>query len=107
VTAQAPPEWLLRWGPVQDFVRRVVAIPSPVYATSWWRSISHNAAVGGNAYSQHLLGLAADFPPTRGLVELARAQGLVAIDEGDHVHVQRYAAGTTNHIIDAVRQWLA
>ena len=67
------------------------------HATSWWRSDARNMEVGGAPYSQHLLGWAVDWALPRerhrAMVELAREFGLVAIDEGDHVHVQMYPAG--------------
>ena len=66
-------------------------------ATSWWRSNARNFEVGGAARSQHLLAWAVDFAGPRdeaqGMVELAQALGMVAVDEGDHVHVQMYPAG--------------
>lgn len=106
----APPSWLAAWPPVGDFVARVRRIDADAFATSWWRGIADNARVGGHPYSQHLLGLAADFVPGRTpagrIVALARAQGLVAIDEGDHVHLQLLRAGLADDVIDYVRHWL-
>jgi len=65
--------------------------------TSWYRTPGRNFAVGGAVRSQHLLGWAADFTGPRdestAFVQLARQRGLVAVDEGDHVHVQMYPAG--------------
>jgi len=66
-------------------------------ATSWYRTPGRNFEVGGAARSQHLLAWAADFSgprdQARAFVELARRRGLVAVDEGDHVHVQMFPAG--------------
>ena len=78
---------------------------------SWWRGIAHNRSVGGHPYSQHLLGTAADFVPARGwtnpeLVAAARRAGLIAIDEGDHVHLQLHPAGTLDDVVDYVRRWI-
>ena len=61
--------------------------------TSWLRSVAHNAKVGGNSHSRHLLGLAVDVvlddpEMTDDLVAEARRQGLIAVPEGDHVHLQ-------------------
>jgi hypothetical protein len=63
--------------------------------TSWYRTESHNKAVGGDAESQHRDGLAVDFVPdnpkasTR-VLTLAKLFGYTAIVETDHIHVQRF-----------------
>jgi Peptidase M15 len=100
VAAQRPPPELeAAWGPLyREFLERVSAGAAgiPVSAvTSWWRSRSRNSSVGGAIYSQHLLGFALDLvtPRPTALVKSLNAVGLVAIDEGDHVHVQAYRAG--------------
>lgn len=61
--------------------------------TSWKRTPARNADLGGRADSFHLDGLAADLELDDGtqapaLVEEARALGLDAVDEGDHVHIE-------------------
>ena len=89
---------------IVEFVRRVKTVRGSFGISSWWRSVEHNRDVGGNAFSQHLLGLAVDTTPTLSanraqLAAAFRAAGLVAIDEGDHIHVQRYPAGV------APRRW--
>jgi uncharacterized protein YcbK (DUF882 family) len=84
------------------FLAKLRAVPEPpgmrVAFTSWWRSKQRNAQVGGAITSQHLLGLAVDVVPAGGsrseLLRRLRAAGLVALDEGDHVHVQAFRAGT-------------
>ena len=72
--------------------------------TSYIRSVEHNRRVGGHPRSQHLYGLAADIVPLvserSSLKRAMRAQGLVVIDEGDHVHVQLLRAGQLEHLID-------
>ena len=94
-----PPALEAAWGPLyREFLQRVSdgAAGIPVSAvTSWWRSRSRNSSVGGAIYSQHLLGFALDLvsPRPAALVRGLSAAGLVAIDEGDHVHVQAYRAG--------------
>lgn len=76
-------------------------------ATSFWRSRQDNARVGGASDSQHLIATAVDLTyPTSKEREAAkmamRAQGLVVIDEGDHVHVQAWPAATAQRVI----RWL-
>lgn len=66
--------------------------------SSWYRTPYDNARVGGHPNSQHLTGLAVDVPTrtasagARNFVAMAQRVGLVVIDEGDHWHIQRYAA---------------
>lgn len=61
--------------------------------TSWIRTTKRNQAKGGNAGSFHLTGLGADLvcddpADNLPLMRDARAAGLDAINEGDHVHVE-------------------
>ncbi len=72
------------------------------------RTIAKNRAVGGNLYSQHLLGLGQDYPEVTpenvaAFRAAARRAGLVAVDEVNrklhpnarpHMHVQAFPAGT-------------
>lgn len=89
------PSW---WKP---YVARFVQLAYPigedldVAITSWARSISHNAEVGGVENSQHLIGTAWDIAGPDQLEYAARAsqRGLIVLDEGDHVHVQLFRAG--------------
>jgi len=66
--------------------------------TSWFRTAEQNRSEGGSPESQHLFGLAWDLvaPPgsMQHLAEHMRAQGLIAVNEGDHVHVQAFPAGS-------------
>lgn len=64
--------------------------PPDTRITSWFRSVRQNLAVGGDSRSQHLAGLALDLVTVERahLVDQLRLVGLVAVDEGDHVHVQ-------------------
>lgn len=94
-------------GVVGDFNRRVRVLEQEtgLKASSTFRTMLRNAQVGGNPYSQHLIGTAADFPGlTRpgvpAFVEAARRAGLVFVDEtrktkgtGFHGHVQLFSAG--------------
>ncbi len=65
--------------------------------TSGVRSAERNAAVGGQPNSQHLAGTAADYvvPANRKPAFMSRVRqlGYQAIDEGDHIHVQRPRGG--------------
>lgn len=67
----------------------------PWTATSWWRTPSQNRRVGGSPDSQHLVGSAVDLCSTDNnlLERLLDQTGLIAVNEGDHVHVQVFAAG--------------
>lgn len=61
--------------------------------TSWGRTKKRNADIGGRPDSFHLEDLAADLVPedrnqVPAIVADARARGLDAGDEGDHVHVE-------------------
>lgn len=102
MTVQAPPQAFVNffWPELQEFLGRVNRTPGNVWFTSWWRSWDENLAAGGstNPLSQHLAGLAVDVvarPPStpRGIVQAARASGLVAVDEGDHIHIQLWPRG--------------
>lgn len=80
---------------VNTFCNRVILLRS-AYAfsvTSWFRTESRNAAVGGRATSKHLDGLAVDIVLDNQynlpvLVIKADLLGLHAIVESDHIHIQ-------------------
>lgn len=80
---------------------------APAQVTSGLRTRRKNRDVGGDPYSQHLIGCAADLVPQAGvtyqqLADAARAARLHPVLEGDHVHVQLFPAGLTfvHQIID-------
>lgn len=61
--------------------------------TSWLRSPAHNTAVGGSANSWHMDALAVDVVLDAGegvdsFKREADRLGLLALDEGDHIHLQ-------------------
>ena len=61
--------------------------------TSWIRSAARNHAVGGVANSRHLDGTAVDVVLDAGqdktaFLKASSSLGLIAIDDGDHLHVQ-------------------
>jgi len=102
MSVQAPPAQLVNAYP--DFYRwllprlNLISTLFPnAQPTSWWRSNARNLDVGGARNSQHLLAWAVDFAgprdESRKLVAVAERLGLVAVDEGDHVHVQMFRAG--------------
>jgi len=98
-----PPEGLLRagWFPfILNFYWRVVPLFERfrgLALTSWFRTPESNRIAGGSTESQHLFALAMDLnAPGQVLADLAIAasrQGLVSIQERDHVHVQLFPAG--------------
>ena len=64
--------------------------------TSFHRTPQENRDEGGDADSQHLVGLGSDWSlrqDTRALVTDARRRNYTVVLEDDHVHVQRFAAG--------------
>jgi hypothetical protein len=93
------PEW---WRPYfETFVSRAHELVRATGAqpTSFIRSTYDNQRVGGASNSQHLVGTGLDLVPRMGssnsiVAARARSLGLVAIDEGDHVHVQLFQANT-------------
>jgi len=98
---------------VREFVTRVQRIPVDGRITSWWRTPAKNASVGGAINSQHLIGLAVDVVPVGApfsdewaarVVTEAKQRGLIAGIEGDHVHLQRYAARDVAPFIAAARE---
>ncbi len=77
---------------------------SHVQVSSWYRDPPTNRAVGGAAESQHLLGLAIDLVSDNpvALEKALDAQGIVAIRERTHVHVQAYPAGLVGPLIRSI-----
>lgn len=75
-----------------------------VQISSWYRSPNENQRVGGSRTSQHQLGLAFDLVAGNPIA-LERAldrQGIVAVVEGDHVHVQAFPAGSAARAIQEI-----
>ena len=98
-----PPELLASgWLPyILNFYWRAVRVlfrfGSQVGVSSWFRSPELNRAEGGDDESQHLFALAWDVvAPARLLADVAhaaRAAGLIAVQERDHVHLQLFPKG--------------
>jgi len=98
-----PPAELLQsgWFPfISNFYWRAVAGAqgfTGLSVSSWFRTPAKNRIEGGAPESQHLFGLAWDVVVPRAalphLVEHMRGQGLVAVQERGHVHVQAFPAG--------------
>jgi hypothetical protein len=96
MSVERPPAAM--WGfATYSFVNRVVAAGRrhDVTATSWWRSPSENARVGGDPFSQHLVGWAVDAvgPGSTAFAKQARLYGLTAVVESTHVHLQLFPPG--------------
>lgn len=92
----APPEVYWRYFPVAEFVERASYAGSRVPGrwTSFYRDVHANRLAGGDPWSQHLVGLAADRSPANAAFrDQARRAGLIALDEGTHDHVQGWPAG--------------
>jgi len=104
---QAPPARI--WQPIESvvpglfqfFLGSVLRAGEISAITSWWRSPTENRDVGGLPFSQHLIGLGLDFttPDPRNVIRRIEAVGLVAVDEGDHVHVQLLQAGVLDPLV--------
>lgn len=85
-------------GFIVDYLRLLIPhIPAGVHLASWFRDADRNATVGGHPESQHLYALATDWtgdPLALRQFELfVEAHDLVAINEGDHLHIQRFPHG--------------
>lgn len=83
----------------QHFIESVLrlALEHRASVTSWVRTTKRNTEVGGHPASQHLTGTAVDlvlddFTRKEELLKAARKLNLIAIDEGDHIHIQLYKA---------------
>lgn len=83
-----------------QFLCRLVSLYElqPFSVSSWLRTPTHNAAVGGHPESLHLAGLAADLvPDNHGTIETlashAKACGLHYEVADDHLHVQVFPKG--------------
>lgn len=91
---------------IRDFQFRVCRAVDGTGAvqTSWYRDPLENEAAGGEEHSQHLVGLAIDLvaPDPELVADRARREGLVAIVEPDHVHIQALPAAAAIPIVEAL-----
>lgn len=76
---------------------RLLHAAKPYSVTSWWRTIRHNAIVGGHPNSLHLEGLAVDCKLEPGqskaaFLRHAQSLGLHGQVEIAHVHLQALPA---------------
>lgn len=91
VERASPGFW--RWW--QSAIGRAYASAGSFQVTSWWRSPSYNASVGGADDSQHLVGVAFDVVPvTQRVYSALVSAGFRVINERDHLHAQPWPAGT-------------
>jgi hypothetical protein len=69
--------------------------------TSWGRTPEENAAVGGDPFSQHLVGWGVDVvgPDSSVFAKRARIAGLTTVQESDHLHVQAFPAGILKRLL--------
>jgi hypothetical protein len=86
---------------VSEFAEKVarIGLACGFSVTSWGRSATHNAKVGGLDGSYHRLWMAVDGildqPSDKAeFVHWCRREGISVLDEGDHLHVQP-ATGST------------
>lgn len=87
---------------ISQFVETLVVLDAmyPFSIHSWKRTAYHNASVEGHENSRHLLWLAIDVTfdeplnsnkkARRAFIKECRRQGLKALDEGDHIHLQTW-----------------
>jgi len=99
-----PPPALLAsgWFPfILNFYWKVAGVffryPGRVGLSSWFRTPEMNRTAGGSPESQHLFGLAMDLTMAPAILpdvtSVAQQNGLVAVQERGHVHVQAFPAG--------------
>lgn len=97
-----PPPWPYNGFPVNVLRDRAMAAGAntDVTCTSWFRTGPENAAVGGDDWSQHLVGWALDAagPEQQAFAKRARMTGLIAVLENDHVHLQLFPASTLRRL---------
>lgn len=68
---------------------RAILAYQGVTVTSWWRSPWHNAEVGGNRLSLHLIGWAYDVVPVNSLLQrVITIWPFKYVVESDHIHLQ-------------------
>ena len=99
---QAPPSYMR--GFVQSaFVARTMAAAGSldVSPTSWYRSVGDNARVGGDPFSQHLVGWAIDAvgPDQQQFAKRLRMTGLTVVQEAHHIHFQAFPAGILRRLL--------
>jgi len=100
MTCRPPPRFI--WS---DWFRDQVVASAQgiddVACSSWYRTPSENAAVGGDPFSQHQVGWGIDIvgAGASAVAKEARLRGLVTVNEGDHHHIQLFPAGTLRRLL--------
>ena len=102
------PGFWSRWLGAADSALREIASDAggDTIITSWYRSPSQNRDVGGQADSQHLVGLALDVVPGKGNFKLAISEassrfmeaGFVTVPAERHLHIQTFPAGILRRV---------
>jgi len=88
--------------------REAVGFGGALQLTSWFRDPVDNARVGGDRYSQHLLGWAFDVigdeHEREHLRDRATAAGLTVVDygPGQHTHVQFLPTGVLEMLVSGI-----
>ena len=102
MAVEGPPQVFWRWFPVGEFISRAsyAGDGDPGRWSSFWRTVGHNRAVGGDRWSQHLVGLAADHSPASSAFrDRARRAGLIAVEYPTHDHIQAWEKGTLERLL--------
>lgn len=101
MSVRTPPFWHPWTSHFVDNVMAAAVGNDNLTATSWYRDQAANERADGREFSQHRMGWAVDVvgSGSHQFAKDARARGLVAVIEGDHVHVQLLRAGTLERLI--------
>lgn len=98
-----PPPFVFHQGVHRFFTRALIqesADLEKLELTSYFRTPHENAAVGGDPWSQHLVGWAIDVvgDDAGEFAKRVRRAGLIAVQESDHLHIQVFPAGALRRL---------